>query len=58
MEATEGKMETMRERKKSEGERCEELKMARHRRKNGGERKREVKRRNCTGEGPERGEQS
>lgn len=58
MEATEGNSEAMREKKKREGERCEELKMVRHRRENGRERKRAVKRRNCTGKGPERGEQS
>lgn len=32
--------------------------MARYGRENRRERKREVKRRNCTGNGPERGEQS
>lgn len=48
----------MTERKKREGKRCEELTMARHRRENGRDRKREVKRRNYTGKGPERGEQS
>lgn len=41
MEGREGNSEAMREKKKREGGKCEELKMARRRRENGGERKRE-----------------